>query len=382
MNTKPFHNRYFSYLNAAVSIIQQYDGTLPLAAFLKQFFASNKKYGSKDRKQIAHLCYCYFRLGKFEGFKNIEQRILTALMIVNTSVDEAWKIVANEFQVNNIAVYKELVFPWHNELSASVKADVFSASHLIQPQLFLRIRPGFKEHVIKKLDSQSIQYEIVDDTIIIENNTKIDDVLILNKEVVVQDLSSQKMSEMLYLFKNKVNSKNKINLWDCCAASGGKSILAKDILDQVHITATDIRKSIIYNLEKRFAEAGINSYQAYMLNAATALPHQKFDIVMADVPCTGSGTWSRTPEALYFFETSKINEFVLLQKSILDNIVAAIKPAGFLMYSTCSVFKKENEDQVAYLIEKHGFELIQSNLMKGYTHQADTMFAALLQRKS
>ena len=55
--------RFQSYYNTAVYLIKAYDGSMPLVHFLKQYFAANKKHGSKDRKFIAHLCYVYYRLG-------------------------------------------------------------------------------------------------------------------------------------------------------------------------------------------------------------------------------------------------------------------------------------------------------------------------------
>ena len=223
-------------------------------------------------------------------------------------------------------------------------------------------------------------YDKIEDAIIIDNNIKINTVLAFNKEVVVQDLSSQKISKLLLLLKNALNIQNsKINIWDCCAASGGKSILAKDVFSNGYIVATDIRSSIIHNLNKRFFEAGITNYQAYVLDAIKDVPKQKFDLVIADVPCTGSGTWSRTPEGLFYFDKKEIEGFVNLQKQILENIIKSIKPNGYLLYSTCSVFKQENEMQIQYLKEKFSFKIIQTQIIKGYTQKADTMFAALLQ---
>ena len=380
MSEKPFHNRYFAYLNSAVLIIKEYDGTMPLAAFLKIFFAKNKKYGSKDRKQIAHLCYCYFRLGKLDGFKNIEQRILKGLLVATPMIDDAWKIVAEEFEADKVLIEPDQIFPFHEMVSETIDAAAFSAALTVQPKLFLRIRPGNEKDVLQKLQINNIVYDKIEDAIIIDNNIKINTVLAFNKEVVVQDLSSQKISKLLLLLKNALNIQNsKINIWDCCAASGGKSILAKDVFSNGYIVATDIRSSIIHNLNKRFFEAGITNYQAYVLDAIKDVPKQKFDLVIADVPCTGSGTWSRTPEGLFYFDKKEIEGFVNLQKQILENIIKSIKPNGYLLYSTCSVFKQENEMQIQYLKEKFSFKIIQTQIIKGYTQKADTMFAALLQ---
>src|SRR3954454_18329807 len=76
-------NFYKRYFDTAVALIQQYNGTSPLAVYLKQYFALHKKHGSKDRKQITHLCYFYYRLG--HALKNlpVETRLYIALYLCN-----------------------------------------------------------------------------------------------------------------------------------------------------------------------------------------------------------------------------------------------------------------------------------------------------------
>ena len=100
----------------------------------------------------------------------------------------------------------------------------------------------------------------------------------------------------------------------------------------------------------------------------------KFDLILVDAPCTGSGTWSRTPEELYFFDPKKIDHYHEIQKKILSRIV----PCSCLIYSTCSVFKKENEEIVAFLRDNYGLREDRMENIKGYDQQADTMFAARL----
>ena len=74
-------SRYHSYLNTAVTILTNYKGEEPFAGYIKKFFAANKKYGSKDRKSISHLCYCYFRTGKALPKLSVEDRIVAGLFL-------------------------------------------------------------------------------------------------------------------------------------------------------------------------------------------------------------------------------------------------------------------------------------------------------------
>ncbi|HWR33416.1 MAG TPA: hypothetical protein VN451_07820, partial [Chitinophagaceae bacterium] len=160
------------------------------------------------------------------------------------------------------------------------------------------------------------------------------------------------------------------------------SILAYDINPGINLTVSDVRESILNNLRKRFHVAGIKKYTAFTTDLSSSLfqvQHPLFDTIICDAPCSGSGTWNRTPEQLHFFNPQKINEYAALQRKIVSNAVQQLKPGGHLLYITCSVFKKENEEVFNYLKEKFHLQLVKMELLKGYDLKADTMFAALLQ---
>jgi 16S rRNA (cytosine967-C5)-methyltransferase len=174
-------------------------------------------------------------------------------------------------------------------------------------------------------------------------------------------------------------------MWDCCAGSGGKSILAYDTVNNIYLTVSDVRTSIIQNLKQRFARAGITKYRSFVAditNSKLPIPNSKFDLIICDAPCTGSGTWSRTPEQLYFFQTEKINTYALLQQKIVSNAIPSIKINGHFLYITCSVFKHENENITDFIIQRFHLELVTMELLKGYNKKADTMFAALFRKNN
>lgn len=383
-------NRYFSYLNSAVTILEQYRGDEPLAVFLKIFFSQHKKYGSGDRKQVSHLCYSYFRLGKALPRLPVEERVVAGLFLNSTTkhpllellrpewnektglpIEEKYSIISNETSIKD-------VFPWNEECSEGIDHQKFCASFFIQPDLFLRLRPGKAQQVKDKLKTANIDYKEVNETCLaLPNASKVDELLRMNEEVVVQDLSSQQTATLMA-------GLDPGSVWDCCAASGGKSIMAWDILPRIELTVSDKRESIISNLKKRFREAGIDQYQSAIIDLSIeksrSLPGQKYSLIIADVPCTGSGTWSRTPEQLFYFDKNKIDEYASLQKKIMTNVVPRLQPGGHLLYITCSVFKKENEEMLEHLQQHFSLEIIEKKLFKGYAMKADTMFAALLRK--
>ena len=197
---------------------------------------------------------------------------------------------------------------------------------------------------------------------------------------MVQDASSQQIGE---IFKPYLASlKGDINVWDCCAASGGKSIMLFDQNPNFNLFVSDIRASILVNLQERFQSAGIKKYTKFVADLTEkhlALPQYKFDVIIADVPCTGSGTWARTPEQMYYFKASQIEDYALRQKEIAFNALQYIENNGLLVYITCSVFKKENEEVVNQLVKK-GLELLIQETVQGFEHKADSLFVAVLKK--
>ena len=138
----------------------------------------------------------------------------------------------------------------------------------------------------------------------------------------------------------------------------------------------------VANLKKRFANAGIKNYESFVVDLAnkSAIQNVQSKIIIADVPCSGSGTWSRTPEQLYFFLERKIEEYSKLQKRIVSNAIAQLQPGGSFVYITCSVFKKENEEVAMYIKENFHLQLKQMEILKGYDKKADSMFVAVFKK--
>lgn len=380
------------HIQSAAKIIVGYDGAVPLHHHLKQFFSADKKYGSKDRKAIAHACYCYFRLGGALKDIDITERIKAGIFLCTDAPGnwesaydhkwlDHWSKHLNEriaFVSNELPFYLTDIFPLHTHLSSAAERDRFIISHLVQPDLHLRTRPGKQNKVEQALNNASIPYERCGDSCIaVQNATKVDEVLAMNKDVVVQDRSSQRIEA--FLKQVKVGTRG-LKVWDCCAASGGKSILAMDVLKDVDLTVSDLRPSIIQNLKKRFAEAGIHNYHSFvadLADASTKLSSAKFDMVICDAPCSGSGTWSRSPEQLYFFKEEKIAYYAALQRKIVEKVISSIAENGYLLYITCSVFKEENEGVVEFILANSNLRLVKMELISGYDKKADTMFAAL-----
>ncbi len=172
-------------------------------------------------------------------------------------------------------------------------------------------------------------------------------------------------------------------VWDCCAASGGKSLLVKDLFPEIALTVSDVRSSILHNLEERFKKAGIKDYHSFVadLTKPKSIPfaEQRFDLIICDAPCSGAGTWSRTPEQLHYTQQADIERYSQLQKSIVTNAVTQVKKGGYFLYITCSVFSRENEEVTALIESNTALHLVEEKYLTGYEKKADTLYAALFQ---
>ncbi|MDB5196618.1 MAG: hypothetical protein JWP88_989 [Flaviaesturariibacter sp.] len=379
-----------SYLKTANVILSNYTGKMLFAPWLRDFFKQDKKYGSRDRKVVSHLCYSYFRLGGAFPEYSIKDRVSVAQFLVSEkpsvlleAINLDWNQKA-ELLLNEKLKYLQatdqvaLIFPWIKQLSAEIDPEAFAPAHLHQPSLFLRLRPGYDKIVKDKLAAANLDYQqLFADCLALDNGSKADQLLDLDREVVVQDLSSQRVLDPIR--EVLTDTSQYLTAWDCCAASGGKSILLHDLYSNVHLTVSDVRQSILHNLKVRFERAGIEDYISGVLDVSSPdfAMRQQYDLVLCDAPCSGSGTWGRTPEQLHFFRTSQIDQYANLQKQIVVNAGKQVKPGGYFLYITCSAFEKENEQVVEHLQRNTALQLVAMRYYKGYEQKADTLFSAL-----
>jgi 16S rRNA (cytosine967-C5)-methyltransferase len=137
---------------------------------------------------------------------------------------------------------------------------------------------------------------------------------------------------------------------DCCAAPGGKTLAIADLNPEATITAVEIHPHRARQMQKRFpADTKVQTLVA----DARALPiAQPFDLVLADVPCSGTGTLARNPEIKWRLQPDDLAELHDRQLAILRSAVAHLAPGGRVIYSTCSLEKEENEDVVEQALKE------------------------------
>jgi 16S rRNA (cytosine967-C5)-methyltransferase len=372
-------------------ILDEYPADTPLGKFLPGFYRQNKQMGSTDRRVAGRLVYNYFRLGRALPNLPADERLMVAELLCNThtnsflqhfkpewaacvgfTIDEKINLIKSTYPDFKL----EDVFPWSAQLSNGIDRNAFLKSFFIQPDLYIRVNKGFEAQVKAELSKADVIFKDEGNGCLsLPNGTRLDAIFPKKHWFEVQDYSSQQTAQ--FFKPNKWDS-----WWDACAASGGKSLLLHSLQPDIKLVVSDIRESILSNLDERFQQAGILKYQKKLLdlteNNEQLLYNYEFDGIILDAPCSGSGTWGRTPEMISQFDQHRTDFFKRLQQSIIPNVTKHLKPGAPIIYITCSAFKAENEDAVDFMVNELGLKLEETQVLKGYERKADTMFVARL----
>ena len=148
----------------------------------------------------------------------------------------------------------------------------------------------------------------------------------------------------------------RLQVLDLCAGAGGKTLaLAAQMQNTGQIYAYDADKRQLRPIFERLKRAGVRNVQVMEAGDEAALSAlgPRFDVVLIDAPCSGSGTWRRKPNSKWRLKPANIPERQAEQAHVLDLGARLVKPGGRLVYVTCSVLPEENADQVAAFLARH-----------------------------
>jgi 16S rRNA (cytosine967-C5)-methyltransferase len=373
-------------------------GFIPLSRFLQSYFREHRNMGSRDRKFTSVIAYNFFRLGHICKNLPIEKRISISCFLCEKEI----KYPALEYTISQIGGFKkgqigysqnekiiivkdqypcfklDDLFSFQPEWSNGLYKEKFYQSFFSQPKVWLRLRKDFATKAMEELSERNISFHISDESSLalsVENNVSLEELESRKKAwFEVQDLSSQKTGVFL-------QAKEGESWWDCCSGSGGKSLMLKEMCPSVKLLVSDVRPTIMENLKVRFKKAGIkDSYKSMLIDLMKDEKPDRgdFDGIIVDAPCSGSGTWSRTPEMLWSFDERQVSEYQEKQKTITANAAKYLKPGKKLIYITCSVFRAENEEFVEWLSSTQNLKIQSQELISGYDKGADSLFVAVL----
>ena len=211
-----------------------------------------------------------------------------------------------------------------------------------------------KSDLIEKLGSAVSESEICEDSLIL-NKLNIDNSLFTNGYYIIQDEASALVASSIGLPVDK-----EYKILDTCAAPGGKSLHIASKYFNSSLVSCDKYIHKLKLIEDNTAKLGISNIEIKEQDATiyNSSFNDKFDIVICDVPCSGIGVIKNKPEIKYKITNSYVEEISKLQYQILDNSKKYVKNNGILMYSTCTIDKRENIENInKFLNENKDFKL-------------------------
>jgi 16S rRNA (cytosine967-C5)-methyltransferase len=178
----------------------------------------------------------------------------------------------------------------------------------------------------------------------IENN------LLFNEGyITVQDESAMLTATSMELVPN-------LKVLDLCSAPGGKTTHIAEIMKNTgHVYAFDIHKNKLSLINENLKRIGITNTTCEVMDA-TVYSEELFetaDRVLMDVPCSGLGIIRKKPEIKWSKDVSNMKSIIETQRKIMDNASKYVKKGGVLVYSTCTLNREENEDNIQWFIESH-----------------------------
>jgi 16S rRNA (cytosine967-C5)-methyltransferase len=248
---------------------------------------------------------------------------------------------------------------------------------LSRAPLWLRLQTDRPEVVLSELDSLGMGWKRTDLApdaleLLPETNLSRTDSYATGM-VEIQDIGSQ-------LVLRAVGIEEGGQWLDACAGAGGKTLqLAAMVGSRGRVTARDIRRSALEELSQRAFRSGVGSRISIGSDSG---PEGGFDGVLVDAPCTGSGTWRRSPHLKWVTSESSVAAAAQLQLNLLSENARQVRTGGTLVYATCSLCRSENEAVVErFLGSEQGFEpVLPGTRLLPPSHDGDAFFVASFRR--
>lgn len=286
---------------------------------------SKKIFGKYDSKFINALLRNIIRT--FDEYKLVFEDDIQEICIKNSCSESLYKILENQYGKDKaISIIKS----FNNKSKNSIRINYNKIS---------------KQELINYFNKKDIGVEesnICEDCLLLEK-LNVDDISFKEGKYIIQDEASALVACTL-----NYNEDEKLNILDVCSAPGGKSLHIATKYFNSNLTSCDkyIHKLNLLNSNKE--RLGINNIEikeqdATILNLNFV---NNFDVVICDVPCSGIGVIKNKPEIKYKITDSYIEDISELQYKILENSSNYVKKNGLLIYSTCTIDKRENEKNI------------------------------------
>lgn len=380
-------------LQAAIDLLTEIGATpRPADAVISAFFRARRYIGSKDRSSVAELVYAimrrHARLGWWldrEGFP----RTPRAHVIANAILTEGRHVADLIRHFDGSRFAPEPMDPGEMKLARTL--ETHTLEHPSMPEAVLAECPEWAEAPLRAALGDRFLAEMralqeaapLDLRINPVKTTREAAAAALAKEHIAAEptkwsplglrvhsrpalATTEAFKEGLIEIQDEgsqlvalaVSPKPGHQVVDFCAGAGGKTLaLAALMENKGRVVACDVLEGRLKRAAERFRRAGLHNIEAHPL-ASERDPwvkrhKRKFDRVLVDAPCSGTGTWRRNPDSRWRPLGPGLAELVPLQAAILDSASRLVKPGGRLVYATCSLLPDENEDQITTFLATH-----------------------------
>ncbi len=254
----------------------------------------------------------------------------------------------------------------------------------IKPKITIRVNTlkTTVDNLIEKLKERNIDSKKTDyENFLIINQVKNIENLELFKQgfFTIQDISAGLTASILAPEKGEC-------VLDACSAPGGKTTYLAELMEnQGKIEAWDIHEHRTKLVEKNANRLGISIIETKVKDATiyNGKLNNKYDKILLDVPCLGIGVIKRKPDIKWKRKPEDIEQITNTQKKILENCSKYLKRGGYLVYSTCSIFREENEEIIYEFLSKNDeFEIFENNIINFLPNEEkDGFFICKLRKK-
>jgi len=322
-------------LSLAESVIRNSSRQNPADTVLREALRDRRAFPKHAKEEVSRLVFGYYRwFGWLDPGRPLREEITRAL-------DLAERFSARPETFADDDLMERAAPAWVRSEIEVTPAWVRSLQ--TEPRLWLRARKGQgaslagrlrSSHVFGKNSlSDIVEYQGYEDLFRTPEFHA--------GEFELQDLSSQAVGLLCAPQPGET-------WWDACAGEGGKTLHLSDLMvNQGLIWASDRAAWRLQRLKRRAARAKVFNYRTALWNGGSKLPTKtKFDGVLVDAPCSGTGTWQRNPHARWTTAPQDISELRDLQIQLLTNASAGLKPGGKLVYAVCTLTRSETTEVV------------------------------------
>lgn len=283
-----------------------------------------------ETRKAAHLVFAFYRWRGWLGAGSTFDRLKQA-----AALDERFRSNPDAFSLDEL---RKAVPEWTPQETDTTLEWLKSLQ--TAPAVWLRARKGMGKALADRLGESTTAEGLLADAVRYRGpEDMFRSEAFQAGEFEIQDIGSQAVGVLS-------DPKPGETWWDACAGEGGKLLHLSDLMENKGlIWATDRADWRLKKLKLRAARAKAFNYRTALWDGSAKLPTKtKFDGVLIDAPCSGLGTWQRNPHARWTTTPADVKELAALQRQLVMNAAAAVKPGGKLIYAVCTLTRSETDE--------------------------------------